>query len=96
MTSLPPPLPFNSLCLPPPSTPSFFLLLPPSSPQICNHTNCMFELISVDPVMRAIHPSHQRSSSGMEYSAPPPQLRLKGQMMVLSNLSSIAFLGSPA
>ena len=61
--------------------------------QIKMHTNCMFEVVSVDPVNRVVQPGQDRE---MEFTSPPPCLRLKGQMLILYDAVSAFFLCSPA
>lgn len=63
----------------------------------CMHSNCMFELVSVKAVNRYTRSNTDNSSPGMEFSNPPPQLKLKGQMMRLPHEDNLMlFLCSPA
>ena len=59
--------------------------------QIVTHSNCVFELISTEPVTRVEVPT----SPDLEPPAPPPTLKLKGEMLLLKEAQSIAFLCSP-
>lgn len=59
------------------------------------HPNCVFELVSSQQITRSLQPSHDRSSPGMEFQSPPPFLKLKGQMLYLVQLDTVAFLSSP-
>ena len=61
--------------------------------QILMHTNCSFELISIDLVMRP-HIKGTESPT-MQYTDAPPNLRLKGQMMLTPSRDFIMFLCSP-
>jgi guanylate cyclase len=63
---------------------------------IVMHTNCSFELISVDKVTR---PSKLgmggTNSPSMRYNEPSPTLKLKGQMFMMNSGEHIFFLCSP-
>ena len=54
------------------------------------HCNCVFELVSKSPVTRDYFPD----SIDLEPSN-PPLLKLKGEMLLLKEKQSIAFLCSP-
>ncbi len=58
--------------------------------QICSRCNTVFELVSTEPVTRA----HALDSIELEPSN-PPLLTLKGEMLLLKETQSIAFLCSP-
>ena len=64
--------------------------------QIVMHTNCVFEWKTIDRmVQRQPKGVPGKSSPSMQYSGDPPQLKLKGQMMLISNSKFMLFLCSP-
>ncbi len=60
------------------------------------HTNCAFEMTTIDRIIRR-HPygSNGKASPSMQYASDPPQLKLKGQMMLASTSKYMMFLCSP-
>ena len=62
--------------------------------QIHLHANSVFELISLISVDRKMN-VHPQNTDVESYVAPPPQLRLKGQMMAIPHMEIMAFLCSP-
>lgn len=65
--------------------------------QITMHTNCVFEVKSIEAtVRRRPQGVHGKNSPSMSYSGDPPPLRLKGQMEPLSSKNDyMIFLCSP-
>ena len=59
--------------------------------QIVTHSNCVFELVSTESVAKVDIPT----TPDLEPPAPPPKLKLKGEMLLLKEAQSIAFLCSP-
>ena len=59
------------------------------------HTNCMFELVTVEKITRRVPQGSGKTSPSMQYAGEPPQLKLKGQMMAISHGDFMMFLCSP-
>ena len=60
------------------------------------HTNCVFQVKTIDRVVtRQPQGVHGKNSPSMHYSGDPPQLKLKGQMKMLSDDRHMMFMCSP-
>ena len=59
------------------------------------HTNCIFELLSIDTVTRPQQLGMGKSSPSMNYTEAAPNLKLKGQMMLMNSEERMLFLCSP-